>query len=196
MEAARPARMRDMRIELENIDRQMAEKQEQEAKLRVVIDQYQQQLAAVPTRESELLELTRDHATLLELYTSLLAKKENARMAMNMERRQIGEQFRIVDPARVPERPFSPNRQQLYAVGVLGGFAVGLGLVVLLTYRDHSLRSEADVVSVLSLPVIAMVPSMMSSTERHRARTNRWLSVGAAASAVISGAVVFWVFLR
>ena len=97
-EAARLSRIRDMRVESENLERQITTKLAQERRLAGTIEQYQRQLAAVPTRESELIELTRDHETLLTLYTSLLAKKENASMAMNMERRQIGEQFRIVDP--------------------------------------------------------------------------------------------------
>ena len=60
-----------------------------------------------PTRESELVELTRDYATLQGLYSSLLAKKEESKIAANLERRQIGEQFKLLDPARLPERPIS-----------------------------------------------------------------------------------------
>jgi len=196
-EAARLSRIRDMRLESENIERQIAQKLEQERRLAGVIEQYQRQLAAVPTRESELIELTRDHETLLSLYTSLLAKKENASMAMNMERRQIGEQFRIVDPPRLAERPFSPNRLQLNSLGLVAGLAIGMALLVLLEYRDKSLRTEADVVTVLGLPVLAMVPSLTTAAERRRARRRRrTLSAGAATSAVAGAAVILWVLLR
>jgi polysaccharide chain length determinant protein (PEP-CTERM system associated) len=193
-EAARLARIRDMKLEVENLDRQISQKQEEAKRIEGVINELQRRVAAVPTRESELIELTRDHGTMLELYTSLRAKKENARMAMNMEQRQIGEQFRILDPPRVPERPSSPDRPQLYGMGVIGGLALGLALLVLAEYRDHSVRTEADVVAVLALPVIAMVPKMKSSAERKRQRRKRvLLTASAAMSLVTGGAVLLWV---
>ena len=65
---------------------------------------------AVPTRESELIAITRDYDTLQTLYRSLLAKKEDSKIAENLEQRQVIEQFKIVDPPHQPERPFSPNR--------------------------------------------------------------------------------------
>ncbi len=174
------------------------QKLEQQRRVAGVIEQYQRQLAAVPTRESELIELTRDHETLLSLYTSLLAKKENASMAMNMERRQIGEQFRIVDPPRLAERPFSPNRPQLLSLGLVAGLAIGMALLVLLEYRDKSLRTEADVVTVLALPVLAMVPSLTTAAERsmRERQRRRTFSAGAATSVVAGAAVILWVFLR
>ena len=78
--------------------------------LRDVVADYQAKLDAVPTRESDLVELTRDYDTLQTTYQSLLAKREDSKLAANLERRNIGEQFKVLDPARVPERPFSPNR--------------------------------------------------------------------------------------
>lgn len=197
-EAARLARIRDMRLEIESLDRQIAQKQKEEERLRGVSSDYQRRLAAAPTRESELIELTRDHQTLLNLYTQLLAKKENARMAVNMERRQIGEQFRIIDPARLPERPFSPNRPQIYAMGLLGGLLLGFGLVGFLEYRDTSLRSEGDVLASLALPVLAMIPAMATAAERRRLRRRKLvLSLSAAGALVLAaGAAGWWVFLR
>ena len=56
----------------------------------------------MPKRESELVELTRDYTTLQTTYQSLLAKREESKIAANLERRNIGEQFKVLDPARVP----------------------------------------------------------------------------------------------
>jgi len=69
----------------------------------------------------------------------------------------------------------------------------------LLEYRDKSVRTEADVVTVLALPVLAMVPSLTTAAERLRARQRRrTLSAGAAAatSVVAGAAVILWVLLR
>ncbi len=51
----------------------------------------------MPTRESELVELTRDYSTLRSRTISLLKKREDSKLAANLERRQIGEQFKILD---------------------------------------------------------------------------------------------------
>ena len=124
----------------------------------------------MPSRETELVELTRDYETLRLGYTTLLAKSENARMSANLERRQIGEQFRVLEPARPPERPISPNRVANRHDGAAGGLALGLGLVFLLEYRDRSLRTEADVLGAFRVPVLALIPRIVGAVERRR----RW----------------------
>ena len=70
-----------------------------------------------------MTELTRDYTTLQGITLSLLGKKEDSKIATNLERRQIGEQFRLLDPARLPEKPFSPNRSRSELDGHGGGLA-------------------------------------------------------------------------
>jgi polysaccharide chain length determinant protein (PEP-CTERM system associated) len=188
----RLARVRELAAERETLPRRIAAKETEEASLRDALSAYQARIAAVPARETELVELTRDYETLRQVYTSLLTKNENARASANLERRQIGEQFKMLEPARLPERPISPNRLQMNGMGTLGGLAVGLGLVLLLEYRDRSLRSESDVVGAFALPVLALVPAMVGVVETKRRRRRRVVSLAVAASVVAAGLVVAW----
>ena len=103
-------RERALQLELESLDRQIANKRAEEQRLRGLAASYQARIEAVPARETELAELTRDHETVQKMYTDLLAKNEESKIAANLERRQIGEQFKILDAARPAEKPFSPNR--------------------------------------------------------------------------------------
>jgi polysaccharide chain length determinant protein (PEP-CTERM system associated) len=178
-ERARQQRIRDYKLQIADIDRQLAEKQEQERKLRGIVSEYQAKLDAVPKRESELVELTRDYTTLQASYQSLLVKREDAQLAASLGRRNIGEQFKVLDPAKAPERPFSPNRLAIDLGGAGGGLAFGLLLIALLEYRDSSLRSEDDVVRVLRVRVLALVPEMPSGTA-HRSKKWRLALIGAA----------------
>jgi capsular polysaccharide biosynthesis protein len=154
---------------------------------------YQARVESAPARESELIELTRDYTTLQQVYTNLLTKREDSKVAANLERRQAGEQFRILDPARVPEQPFSPNRVRMNLMGALAGLGLGLGLAALLEYRDTSLRTDDDVVTSIGLPVLAMIPMMVTSIEERRRIRNRWIMVATAAVAMVaSTAALIW----
>ena len=82
---------------------------------------YQARVDAAPAREGELISLMRGYETLKNRYNTLLARSEEAKVAANMERRQVSEQFRIVDPPRVPQRPFSPDRVRTTLLGAVGG---------------------------------------------------------------------------
>jgi polysaccharide chain length determinant protein (PEP-CTERM system associated) len=193
-EFARQARVRSLQTDIQNLDRQITAKETEEGRLRSVMATYQRRVEAAPTRESELIELTRDYTTLQQVYTTLLTKREDSKVAANLERRQAGEQFRILDPARLPERPFSPNRLRIILVGAVAGLALGLGLAAGLEYRDTTLRTDDDVVTTVALPVLAMIPKVITTAEqRLKQKHKRWVMVGTATAAIAgSVAVLAW----
>jgi uncharacterized protein involved in exopolysaccharide biosynthesis len=69
------------------------------------------------------------YEVLLEGYKSLLMKSEHARLAQQIERRQIGDQFRILDPPRLPAQPLGPTRLAVNTAGTFAGLGLGLVLV-------------------------------------------------------------------
>lgn len=156
--ALRRSRVEQLKSELTGLEEQITHKGTEEIRLRDVIAAYQKRIEAEPTREAELAELTRDYDTLQQTYRALLVKKQESQISFNLERRQIGEQFRILDPARMPEKPFSPNRMALYPGAGLLGLGIGFGLALLLEAFDRSLRNEEDVRSALGLSVLATIP--------------------------------------
>ncbi len=196
-EAQRLGRLAQARTELEMLDRQLAAKQAEEKRLRTVMAGYQARVEATAGRESELTSLMRDYDTTSKNYQNLLARQQDSKVAANMESRQIGEQFRYIDQARLPERPISPNRPLINLVGALAGLGLGVGFVSLLEYRDNSFHTDDEVISVLALPVVAVIPLMLSKAERRSLR-RRSVLIGTATAVVtlaaVAGAVFF--FLR
>jgi succinoglycan biosynthesis transport protein ExoP len=192
----RQKRIRDLNAQIADVDRELAEKQQQEQRLKGVIAEYQAKVNVLPTRESELVELTRDYATLQTAYQTLLARREDSKMAASLERQNIGQQYKVLDPAGVPERPFSPNRMLIDLGGAGGGLLLGLMLVGTLEYRDSSLKGEDDVVRLFELPVLALVPMMMSPEERRTRRRRTVYSAIAAAVFVLLGTAAAFVLLR
>ena len=184
-EIAQGNKLREIQLEIQNLDRQIAQKEAEQQRLNADIVTYQRRIAAVPTHESQMTELMRDYETLEKSYTSLLARKEDSKTAADLERRQIGEQFKVLDPAREPEKPISPKRPQLYAMGTFLGLALGLGLAALLEYRDTSLKTEDDVVQTLMLPVLALIPTMTPARVDRGPKRNRPKMISGAATIVL-----------
>jgi polysaccharide chain length determinant protein (PEP-CTERM system associated) len=194
-EAAQKKRILDLQAELAVIDRQLDTNRAEERRLKAVMADYQSKVDAAPTRESELVELTRDYSTLQTAYATLLMKREDSMIAANLERRQIGEQFRILDPASRPERPYNQSqRLAVMASGTGVGLLLGLLLIGYREYWDSSFRREEEVHQTLKLPVFALIPLIHSEREQRTIR-RRTLAMDIAGSAMLVAAaavVVVW----
>jgi uncharacterized protein involved in exopolysaccharide biosynthesis len=88
-----------------------------------------------PLSEAHLL----PYEVLQERYKALLIKAEESKIATSVERRQIGEQFRIVEAPRLPERPVGPSRFGVNVVGTFAGLALGL---IFVSLRGSSNRTS------------------------------------------------------
>lgn len=189
----RDVRWRELQAVARELDRQIAVREVQERRLRSAIATYQSRVEAVPERESEWAELTRDYATLQDVYTNLLAKREESRIAANLERQQVGEQFKILEPARRPTRPASPNRTVIALSGAAIGVGLGLTLVMLLELRDTGLRAETEVLAALNLPMVGVLPRIVTGAERRRAHRRKVIWSAALGLCVVILATLHWV---
>jgi len=113
-------------------------------------------------------------------------------MAASLEQRQIGEQFRILDPARLPLKPTSPNRPKINAIGALAGLGLGVLLIGLMEMRDATMRSEADLMGAIKLPVLALLPLVTTAGDLRRARRRRWLVSAAVVVVCLGTAAMVW----
>jgi polysaccharide chain length determinant protein (PEP-CTERM system associated) len=195
-ESLRQRRLRDLKSQIEDVDRQIADKQEQERRLRGDIATYQNKLNAVPKHESELVELTRDYATLQTSYQNLLEKREESKIAANLERRNIREQFKVLDPATIPERAYSPNRLLIDLGGALAGLVLGAGLTLFVEFTDTALKSEENVVRLLNVRVLGLVPTMLSTADRRRQRVRSAMLSVAGVLVIGTSALLAWWELR
>jgi uncharacterized protein involved in exopolysaccharide biosynthesis len=195
-EQARLTRLAGYRDDLERVNKQIAANQAEEKRLRALAAGYQAKLDQTPVREAELTDMTREYATIKSIYEGLVAKREQSNMSVNLERRQIGEQFNLIDQARLPERPFSPDRFMINLLGMLGGLAVGLGLVALLEYRDNTFKTDSEIAHVVGLPILAVVPLMQSVPEQRAAfRKRLLLNVGLSGAVAVCLAVLAYSFV-
>lgn len=133
---------------------------DEERDLKKQINFYQARIEETPKREQELLLLTRDYDLMKTNYQSLMDKKIQSQMAENLERKQQGEQFKILDPARMPEKPIKPDRDKILLIGAFIGLVAGMGLAWFRETMDQSFHSESELEAYLGLPVIAAIPNL------------------------------------
>jgi polysaccharide chain length determinant protein (PEP-CTERM system associated) len=118
----------------------------------------QARMEKLPLREQEMAQITRDYEISKANYRSLLDKKTAAEMSTDMEHRAKSERFEVADPARIPEKPISPNRPLLYTLVSLLSLVVGLAVGFGREYRHGVLLGEwelpGDLTVLGHLPVI------------------------------------------
>ena len=156
--ASEPKELLQLRLSLKSIDDAIVAKQKEQDQVQKQIRVFQGRISASPQVEEEYKALTRDHLGAQAFYEDLLKKQRESEMATDLERRQEGEQFRVLDPPSLPERPTFPDRLMISLCGLGFGLCLGGGIVFLLEAKDQSLRTEPDVVAALKLPVLVSLP--------------------------------------
>jgi polysaccharide chain length determinant protein (PEP-CTERM system associated) len=197
-ERAALERADQIRREMQDIRQRFEIQKREAARLQESIATLNGQVQETPGIQAELTALMRDYAAIKESYESLLRKSEESKIAVQLENREIGQQFKLIDSARMPERPFSPDRFRINLFGILGGVAFGLALVAFLEYRDTSFKSDEDIMTTLALPVLAVIPLMTNAVERRAQRRRRYVLAASASLAcmLLAAAVVLFMKYR
>jgi uncharacterized protein involved in exopolysaccharide biosynthesis len=155
---AEPPEIQQLRFQIHQQQDTITQATRAQQKIQDEIKLYQSRVALSPAIDQQYKELTRDYETAQKNYNDLLMKKSQADTQIDMEREQQGEQMHVLQPANLPDAPSFPNRL-LFAGGGLGaGLVLGLVLAMWLEFRDQSIRTEADVMALLELPVLTQVP--------------------------------------
>jgi hypothetical protein len=123
-----------------------------------------------------LVGLERQQEHLAESFQSFSAKRLDAGVAANMERRQKGEQFRVLESAFPPPDPVAPNRLLILLVGVFVGLAVGVGAAILAEALSDSFDGSRETQRALGVPVLVSIPSVMLESDRAALRRRRVLA--------------------
>ncbi len=133
------------------------------ASLATAMEKLQVQVDHTPAREQEMLALERDYGNMQANYQNILEKRLNARISENLEKRQKGERFRILDPANLPTVPEGPERLIILAAGLAIGLGLGCGLAFLIDQWNPTFRRSEDAEISLGFPILATIPSFQGA---------------------------------
>ena len=150
----------DRKKQLAMIDKEIIRLKKEDERVRAMIATTQARIENAPVRDLALSGVSREFNNLNETYQTLLKKSAEAQQAENLERRQKGEQFRVLDPARVPVKPYTPNIPKALLIGLVLGIGSGLGMTFIREQMDRSFRDSEDLEVTLGLRVLANIPKV------------------------------------
>ncbi len=185
-----------LKADLQSIETEIAQIREQNRQIERQIEMFQARIAAVPARQLQLQQLSEDYDNLKTVLESLVNKKLQADMSASLERKQKGEQFKVLDPANLPKKPYAPNRLRMVLLAVVLGFGVGAGLVLGLDLLCPGVRTRNELKAVLGVPVFGLVTEIVTP---ERVRTRRKVRLATATGVVLvlaTGALVVHVRVK
>ena len=179
--------------QLEAVDYEIEKLHKERERTQQQIERYMEWIEAAPMREAEWTDLTRDYQQFSKHYSDLVARNIQADAAESLERRQKGSQFKIIDPANFPAKPFSPDFIQIMlaalGIGLAAGAVLGLGLELL----DTSFRDAHDLEKFLDLPVACAIPVIRTEKEqrKERLKSTIWFFTLFLSFSVLCGSIAF-----
>jgi polysaccharide chain length determinant protein (PEP-CTERM system associated) len=161
-----------LQSQLKAIADEIAKHQAEQRRLNKQIAVYQTKLEAIPVLEQEITSLVRDYEISKAHYSQLLDKGLSAETATQLEIRQKGEKFSVLDPAQPAERPSSPNRGVINAAGSVVGLGLGLLMTLVTDFLGVSITSAKQITETFGFPVLEVIPVIETFTDR-RTRKKR-----------------------
>jgi polysaccharide chain length determinant protein (PEP-CTERM system associated) len=149
-----------LKTELEEIASRAHSYKQEEERLLNQMAAYRSRIESAPVHESELAGIMREYTATQTQYQEMLEKQHNASLAERFEKLGREVVFRIVDPARLPLEPFSPQRDRIILLGIFAGLGLGIALAFFAEQMDTSFESIDDYQKTCDLPLLATVPSI------------------------------------
>jgi uncharacterized protein involved in exopolysaccharide biosynthesis len=169
-----------LRSQLKAEDFEITNYQRRHAQLESQIEDYRNRLNLTPGTEQELAEISRGYEESKLNYNSLLEKQNQSKLATSLEQRQQGEQFRIIDPPTLPDKPLSPKHFIIGAEGFALGLAVGFTVASFAEFSKQRVWSEKDLDGVVSGRILVAIPPLDLPAEKTRQTLYRWFEVALA----------------
>jgi len=115
---------------------------------------YEGKMRNLPEAERDLARLTRLTKVSADIYTFLLQKHEEVRIAKASTISNIN----IVDPAIIPNQPIKPKKALYLLLGLIVGLALGIGLAFFQEYLDDTIKNADEAKRATGLPLLAVIP--------------------------------------
>jgi polysaccharide biosynthesis transport protein len=176
------------------VEREGAVKKRDE--LQAKLDDYERRMNKSPEVERQFREMSRDLESAQLKYQEILSKQTEVQVSENLESERKGEKFTLIEPPQPPEKPISPNRPLVVAVGLLLALAAGVGAVILRESTDASVRGPSDIRQMLEVPALASIPIIVTAADRKRRQRIVRYTWGGGVGAMMLAVTMVHLFVR
>lgn len=182
--------------QIEASDAEIAKHREEIQRLSKLVAGYQAKLESIPVHEQEITALVRDYEMTKAHYTQLEGLALQAETATQLEYRQKGEKFLVLDTAVPPDKPSKPNRPLLDAAGALGALLLGLVLAMSPEIFGMTIVGPLDMPSSGSLTILEIIPVIKTRSDEILHRRRMLVATASAIIATIAAGAILFLHFR
>lgn len=130
-----------------------------------LINKYLERERTLPRHETRLVELMRKKNVYEKIFTLLLDKREEMRMAELSKLQDLV----IVDLAHLPIKPVLPRKLFNVLIGIFFGIMIGSIIIIIQEFKNKTIQNLFDIEKGLRIPILAILPKYSRSI-RNRIR--------------------------
>lgn len=158
---------------------------------------YQRRIVTTPQVEENYKVLVMQRSSLQSKYDDLTKKFMESKVAYGLEKGQMGERFTLIEAAKLPQKPVSPNIPAILMIGLILGIGAGGAAAALKEFSDQSVYTSQALTNALGLPVLAVIPEILIAGEipRKKKVPRKYLVIIGIVAAVICVIVLFHFFI-
>ena len=120
--------------------------------------------ARAPAIMEQAMQLENRASTLRNQYQQVSENLLKAQNSARMATEQRAERLSLVEPANLPDQPYSPNRPKLIGLGAAAGLLLGFMLALAIEFVNRPVRSPRQL-EQLDVPVIGLVPLIKTKSQ-------------------------------
>jgi uncharacterized protein involved in exopolysaccharide biosynthesis len=130
----------------------------QRSQLHERLTELERRSATAPAIERDYTAQMNDLTNARKKHAEVQQKQMEAQLASNLETARKGERFVLIEPPLEPQKPVSPNRRLILALGAVLALGAAIGLMQLLETLDTRIRGREDIIALLTVPPLAVIP--------------------------------------
>lgn len=165
------------------------------AELRKKYDDYVGYIETSPQVEQEYARLQRDYQNASLKYQETMQKVLAARQAQELEKEHVSEKLSLVEPPVLPEKPYKPKRALLLVVAFILSIGLGIGLIAVAEFMDHSIHDRNDLARLFEGGVLGVIPYVQTKEELAAKRRQKTMVLSVSVGAVLAGILVVHLFI-
>jgi succinoglycan biosynthesis transport protein ExoP len=164
--------------------------------LQAKIGQYEILVKRAPNVEKNYQPLLRDYDNTTVKYQDIRSKQREAAVSKNLEQKQKGERFILIEPPALPIDPVSPNRTAILLLGLVLAAGAGVGFTVLREAMDVAVHGVRELTAIMGSPPLVSIPYITNVFDIKKSQRDWQIYLTVAVATVIGLAIYLHFFFK